>query len=207
MARKASKGGKARKGKRPAAAKSGLLKAHLSALRRTDPQLAQLVAQPLAGKHLRAERAGRAERAERAERAGGAVCNLHMRGADGVEVPWYSEGPKEALDRLREDTDLRGAAVLFLFGLGLGHELRELAGDPSLRLRRIFVIEPDIDVVRAALRLTDLSRALKKGNVRILAGRTPSQLGVELSSLWADAQLLRMSQAVAVAQKKAVRRA
>ena len=72
------------------------------------------------------------------------------------------------------------ALNVIVMGFGLGYAVRELLNCELLR-RKIYVIEPDLNVFKSIITETDISDLLSNPSVRFIVGRTPMEVFNDLS--------------------------
>jgi hypothetical protein len=105
------------------------------------------------------------------ERAKSGVPTLAVRMAEGRVVSLHSRyNPVAEGQKLVEQAKLDGCVVFYVLGLGLGYHLEALAERASTE-SLVFVFEPDLGVVRAALEQRDLSKLIGSGRVHFFAGQ------------------------------------
>ena len=104
------------------------------------------------------------------ERAKSGAATLGVRTAEGRVVALHSKyNPVAEAEKLVEQTKLDGCVVFYVLGLGLGYHLDALIERASTE-SLVFVFEPDLGVVRAALEHRDLSNLIESGRVYFFAG-------------------------------------
>jgi hypothetical protein len=128
-----------------------ILEANLSALRRTEPELAQRLADaaPAALDWAQA-------------RSGEATASVEYHGRPLWLASRYD--PAAEARKLIESVDFQKHAAVVVLGVGLGHHVAELARDLGNETLLI-VFEPDLPVLRAVLERMDHSWWLGRSNV------------------------------------------
>ena len=103
--------------------------------------------------------------------------------SDGTIVPLHSRyNPMQEARQALKKIDIQGADYFILLGFGLGYNLDalvEIAPSPDYRF---FVVESDLEILRAALQARDLRALLKS---RLVHFAWPSS-GPELAAQWAE---------------------
>jgi hypothetical protein len=121
---------------------------NLALLSRRQPELARL---------LRADPAGRVRLAQCRK---GATTAFYQR-ASGDSVPLHSRyDPLLEAQKSLQDVDLTGADYFIFMGFGLGYNLDALLARVSRETAHIFVVESDLEILRAAMAARDLSAFL-----------------------------------------------
>jgi hypothetical protein len=109
------------------------------------------------------------------------VPTLGVRTAEGRVVALHSKyNPVAEGQKLVEQTKLDGCVVFYVLGLGLGYHVETLferASTESL----VFVFEPDLGVLRAALERRDLSELIGSGRVYFFTVADKSEVFTKLT--------------------------
>lgn len=120
--------------------------------------------------------------------------------AGGDPIFFYGTSPEVAASSTIRASELRGARLVILFGMGLGHELMELSRHEELKktLGRVVVVEADPNVFRLAMRTTPLAPILGRSDVSLVIGKRGADLFSELIDLLGDGANVRFLKAIAV---------
>jgi len=138
---------------------------NLAVLSRRQPKLAQL---------LRANPAGRVRLAQSRK---GAPTAFYQRAA-GDPVPLHSRyDPLLEAQKSIQDVDLTGADYFIFMGFGLGYNLDALLARVSRETAHIFVVESDLEILRAAMAVRDLSSFLSLTHIHFAWPPGGNELG------------------------------
>lgn len=117
------------------------------------------------------------------------------------EAAWYGGDVERAIAETVRKAPLRKARLLALFGFGLGHELKAAL---ALRSKRhTLIVEPEPEVFRAALEVTDLSSEFESRAIDWLVGANLSDLRLALHRLCNNARYLFALKSLAIVSPEA----
>lgn len=120
------------------------------------------------------------------------------------QIEWHVGSPEAEIAQLQANAELGGASVLVLVGLGLGHELIALAGGGGIR--HVFVIEPDIELLRRAMRTVALAKLPSSTELHFLVGQPPPLVAARVAEIWQERNLLRFAEVIATVIPAGARR-
>lgn len=133
-----------------------------------------------------------------ASRAGPATASIRTEAGPRLLHSRYD--PVAEAKKLVERTPLQDATILFVNGFGLGHHVTQLL-ESTFAAINIYVFEPSLETIRAAVEHVDLEETFASGRVRIVTHTDRAKLLEQFSPLSAPvaAGLIEIDHAPSVA--------